>query len=278
MDAEELLVEYVRRHNAAVVEGEVARLADLFRADGEVVFHGVPVPRTRGRVAIERLFRENGPDDLLVLARAPSGTRVRARAVYGWRSRPGLIGGALQVTADGGIVRLDVVVLRDGPKPAAPREAVRALVVTPEPRVLLLSCTEPSTQAKWWITPGGGVEPGESHREAMARELAEEVGIEADPTSYPCVWFREHLFTWGANAVLQREQYFLVRLESAFTGTPRLSAAQRAAEGLQDANRWWSLEDLRSTTEDVFAPSRLPALLESLFRDGRPPVPLDAGA
>ena len=56
-----------------------------------------------------------------------------------------------------------------------PREAVRALVVDAEERVLLLRFENPVTHDVWWATPGGGVEAGESDELALRRELLEEM-------------------------------------------------------------------------------------------------------
>jgi double-stranded uracil-DNA glycosylase len=56
------------------------------------------------------------------------------------------------------------------------RTAVRAVVVTPDKRTLLLRYF--NEYDEWWIPPGGGVEPGESDEEALRREVREELGIE----------------------------------------------------------------------------------------------------
>jgi hypothetical protein len=42
------------------------------------------------------------------------------------------------------------------------------------------------------------------------------------------------------------------------------------------AYRWWSLEEL-ATSQDEFAPRRLPALWPALVREEYPPRPIDCG-
>ena len=56
------------------------------------------------------------------------------------------------------------------------REAARALVLDPDDRVLLVRFEFPVTGTRWAL-PGGGLEPGETHVEALRRELVEEVGL-----------------------------------------------------------------------------------------------------
>ena len=42
------------------------------------------------------------------------------------------------------------------------REAVRAIIVTPERELLLLRVRLRAPERSFWITPGGGMNPGES--------------------------------------------------------------------------------------------------------------------
>src|SRR5436190_3729534 len=51
------------------------------------------------------------------------------------------------------------------------RQAVRAVVVAPDHRILLLRYV--TEYESWWIPPGGGVDPGESDEDALRRELRE---------------------------------------------------------------------------------------------------------
>ena len=53
-----------------------------------------------------------------------------------------------------------------------------------------------------WITPGGGLDAGESHQEAAIRELTEEIGLE-EAILGPCVWLRDHVLEWNGRLIRQ---------------------------------------------------------------------------
>ena len=94
------------------------------------------------------------------------------------------------------------------------RQAARLLVVTPEEQVLLLRL-EPSFRDPFWVTPGGGLDDGESFVDAARRELDEEVGRDDLPIG-PCIWRRTVTFTWERWRVQQEERTFLVETPAAF--------------------------------------------------------------
>lgn len=62
-------------------------------------------------------------------------------------------------------------------RPLRTRRAVR-IVVRAVGRVLLVGDTDPGLPGSgWWVTPGGGLDAGETARQAAVRELAEETGL-----------------------------------------------------------------------------------------------------
>ena len=111
------------------------------------------------------------------------------------------------------------------------RDAVRAAVVAPDGRTLMLHYADESDE--WWIPPGGGVDPGESDEEALRRELREELGFE-DFEIGPLLFESERWFLLEYGFGGQRNRVYLVRV-------PHFEA--RVMSEARDA-RWFTLEEL----------------------------------
>jgi 8-oxo-dGTP diphosphatase len=150
------------------------------------------------------------------------------------------------------------------------REAVRAVLIDPDDRILLVRFEFPT--ATRWALPGGGLEPGESHIDALQRELDEEAGL-SDAVIGPQIWSGLHIVPFLNGAFDgQRERIFLVR-SAAFDAQPRLSWAQMNAEFVHEL-RWWTLDEI-AASDAVFVPNDLHTLLTTLLRDGPPDDPID---
>lgn len=66
------------------------------------------------------------------------------------------------------------------------RATSRVLLVDPDQRVLMfLQYGKDRAVAPRWITPGGGVDPGETHEIAAIREVLEETGLVLDAVPAP---------------------------------------------------------------------------------------------
>jgi 8-oxo-dGTP pyrophosphatase MutT (NUDIX family) len=154
-------------------------------------------------------------------------------------------------------------------RPLEVRSTARALLVTPAREILLLRYEAAAIGRHYWIAPGGGIEAGESERDAVAREIAEETGRRGVAIGPP-VWTRRVPIRWADPPFEQREVYYwapTLRFEPSMAGIP--SEAERRE--IVDA-RWWRLDEIDASRER-FAPRRLGLLLRSLFERGLPPAP-----
>jgi 8-oxo-dGTP pyrophosphatase MutT (NUDIX family) len=160
-------------------------------------------------------------------------------------------------------------------RPATRRRAARVLAVSPSGRVLLLEGGDPDRpHVRIWHAPGGGVERGESDRDAAAREYAEETGHAVEPG--PHVWDRRLTFGFNGSLYDQTETYFLARVDLEH---PVTAAGHNALEQVYlTGHRWFSVDELRSLpTADgsvLLAPPDLADRLADLLRDGPPASPV----
>jgi steroid Delta-isomerase len=106
--SEELLNQHVERFNRAVRSGQWDEMATYFTEDAELRFEGVPAGPFEGRATIARAYREQPPDDeVLILDAAPVGDETVAG--YAWAADPDRRAGEMRLLErDGRIARLVV--------------------------------------------------------------------------------------------------------------------------------------------------------------------------
>ncbi|WP_422770851.1 NUDIX hydrolase [Plantactinospora sp. WMMC1484] len=140
-----------------------------------------------------------------------------------------------------------------------PRQAARILLVDAEERLLLFRGWDPARpERRYWFTPGGGLDPGETPVAGAVRELAEETGLSLAPAELgEPIWREVTEFSFAGRWYRQEQQFFLARVTRWVVDTAGFDAIERETI---DAHRWWSLDELARTTEG-FYPTDLPELL-----------------
>lgn len=139
--------------------------------------------------------------------------------------------------------------MKTPPRPVL-RRAARVLLIDGAGRVLLLRGGDPEQPASgaWWITPGGGVEPGEDERQAAVREVEEETGHRVGELTGP-VLRRAEVFPFDGRLIDQREVFFVARVAAFTPVSDGWDELERRA--LVEA-RWWTVDELRTTGETVY--------------------------
>ena len=142
------------------------------------------------------------------------------------------------------------------------RHAARVVLLDERNRVLLLRYDERGQ--RFWALPGGTLEPGESHEQAAARELHEELGI-ADTAIGPQIASRD---TGEASERRVVECYFSSRVRST-----EVEAGNPTQPDQIRGHRWWTLDDLHMAEEAIY-PGELADLVHQLIKFGVPGEPV----
>jgi len=140
-----------------------------------------------------------------------------------------------------------------------PRRAARLLIIDPASGAVLLFQYEDDGR-RWWVPPGGGLEGDETFEDAALREAAEELGIST--RSVLPLWQRTVDFSFRGTAIRQDEHYFLLRIPRHELALGETLRAAHSQEGIL-ATRWWSPEEIETSSEQVF-PEDLPQRLREL--------------
>ena len=143
---------------------------------------------------------------------------------------------------------------------AGHRLTSRILLFDEAGRVLLFRTKAPDTSGfSRWITPGGGVDPGEDHLQAAVRELFEETGLVVETVGEP-VWNHDFDVVWDAADHSTGHAEFYVHITQNFEPVNTNWTPEEHVD-VEDS-RWWSLAELESTTEP-FEPAELPQLVRT---------------
>lgn len=112
----------------------------------------------------------------------------------------------------------------------------------------------------YWVTIGGGMDEGESARDAAMRELREETGL-AQVDLGPPVWYREHVLKIRGTDILMQETFFFPRIEEAALSRAGWTALEhRVVKDL----KWWTHQDILRSDE-LFFPAALQTHLSALL-------------
>ena len=142
------------------------------------------------------------------------------------------------------------------------RRSAKCIVVDPDGRVLLFKGNAPWDPSiePWWFCPGGGLEGDEDYPEAARRELFEETGIVAGEVG-EVILERDIHIEWDGSDLEQHEKYFLVRTDTIDVSSERWTDEER---DVILEHRWWTLDDLRVTTDPVFPPGIAELVMQAL--------------
>jgi 8-oxo-dGTP pyrophosphatase MutT (NUDIX family) len=156
------------------------------------------------------------------------------------------------------------------------RKTARVLLIDALDRVLLQFFSLDGGSTGVWITPGGGVEEGESHEEAALRELEEEVGLREVELG-PCVWRRSFVISGfnGGGQFEQQELFFVCRIEGYDVSTFVIEDEEERR--VTTEQRWWSVTEIVEATHHRFGPTALGELLPRLLAGDYPSEPLVVG-
>jgi 8-oxo-dGTP pyrophosphatase MutT (NUDIX family) len=154
------------------------------------------------------------------------------------------------------------------------RRSARVLLLDGADRLLLFrfhfNRGEPDSGRRW-LTPGGGVDEQESLPQAAVRELREETGLVVGPEELgPLVATTSGYADLGWAAGVFRDDFFVHRVSAHKVDVSGLEAREQTQI---TGHRWWTAEELSSTTEIVH-PFGLAALMADLLAGRIPEEPV----
>jgi 8-oxo-dGTP pyrophosphatase MutT (NUDIX family) len=152
-------------------------------------------------------------------------------------------------------------------QPEQHRETARVILCKPNFEVFLLKTHfDPEVGLPpRWITPGGGIDEGESVIQAAIRELAEETGLKVQPEDLnEIVWATQGRWDWadGQNHHTFKDHFYLLQIDDF-----ELSTVDWTPDEHRDVieHGWWHLSDLKQSGESVGPPGLVDFLASHLL-------------
>jgi 8-oxo-dGTP pyrophosphatase MutT (NUDIX family) len=146
------------------------------------------------------------------------------------------------------------------------RTGARILLIDSDERVLLIhERTGDDAELTHWLTPGGGVEDGEDLPTAAVREVHEETGMRvALAPDAPELYVRDRIWSWRHLTFDQTDHYFAVRVPAGVPIEP--ASLTEVEQSLLLGYHWWSIDELRASTETI-EPPVLADLVQQVLED-----------
>ena len=122
------------------------------------------------------------------------------------------------------------------------RATSRVLLFDREDRILLFLTVAPDTSGvARWLTPGGGVDAGETFEQAARRELFEETGLVVESLGEP-VWTHDFEVEWDAADHDTGHAEFFSYVTDSFEPARDNWTEEEQVDVLE--HRWWTLAEL----------------------------------
>ena len=151
--------------------------------------------------------------------------------------------------------RLFQLVAKAEDRPRKKRRAVRVILVNEADQTLLFEDSDPGLpEFRWWVVPGGGMDPGETEEQTAVREVAEETGCVLSAADLLGPVARRHVVHGYSDQVLEQDEAFFVARVASFEVS---DAGHTVEEQLTlQQHRWWGRSELEEKSAWIW-PARL---------------------